>query len=170
MNGIERYFHKFGYLADEMEDVPATTEAEFLDRLHGRASVWLKHTKALTFILSGIAAAVIVIGLGWSVTVHRTENAAQLCAEGYVEGMESLLKEVCDLELNSWRCREMDISSVIREQIASSEGFAESIDGLDDRQSIDIVREYCDRQMRRVRELYRKCVLAYESGNEPIDI
>lgn len=161
MNDIERYFNEFGHLSEE-EFSPKTTESEFLAKLHGRTR--LRRIRALTYTVSGIAAAlVIIIGIWWS---RGTENPAVLCAESYVQGMEVLRDDVISLESGSERCREMGISSIIGDLMASSERYAEDIDEMTDSQTADAVRTYCDRQMERVRELYRECVMAYEEERE----
>ena len=53
-----------------------------------------------------------------------------------------------------------------REVVFSSDEFAEELDGMDDTQCADAAREYCSRQLERIKELYSECVSVYENGRE----
>lgn len=169
MNNLERYFDRNRHLADSCMPESHMSEDEFVGRLHlamgraekARAGKRMK-TAAWTFI--GMAASLAIAALMWNGAGQKPEDPAVECISGYEESVKSLCADVRDLEEKSPICREMELSRVIPELMDSSYAFAYSLDGLDDVQRMEAVRDYCGRQMNLIRDLYRECVTAYETG------
>ena len=162
MDKIEEYFDRNRNLVDGMEMNPRVTEADFMEKLHRKRLMKRLRISALT--LTGAAAAIIaVMMLPFRGTGNIVDPALEMIA-GYEDGVKPLRAEMETMEADSQLCREMDLSAVISSLMDSSYGFADSLKDLDDRQRAEAVRSYCDRQMAQIRELYRECVTAYETG------
>lgn len=176
---MEKYFDKYRGLLEEQEFEPQTTESQFLSRLHERAGgvksfaesgVVLKPsrksrwTKALTYTIMGVAAAVVLaLVLPWG--EEERLDPAEIYVTNYLDGVQPILAEVDAMESSSEVCREMGVSEVIQNLLGSSESFAESLEGLDDAQRLAVTQEYCGRQLDCIRDLYRECCAAYASAS-----
>ena len=176
---MEKYFDKYRGLLEEQEFEPQTTESQFLSRLHERtggvksfdeSGVVLKPsrksrwTKALTYTIMGVAAAVVLaLVLPWG-EEERLDPAVNYVTN-YLDGVQPILAEVDAMESSSEVCREMGVSAVIQNLLGSSESFAEGLEGLDDAQRLAVTQEYCGRQLDCIRDLYRECCAAYASAS-----
>lgn len=176
---MEKYFDKYRGLLEEQEFEPQTTESQFLSRLHERAGgvkafadsgVVLKPsrksrwTKALTYTIIGMAAAVVLaLVLPWG--EEERLDPAEIYVTNYLDGVQPILAEVDAMESSSEVCREMGVSAVIQNLLGSSESFAEGLEGLDDAQRLAVTQEYCGRQLDCIRDLYRECCAAYASAS-----
>lgn len=173
MDNIEKYFEKYKVLADEEMPQMRTNEQDFLARLHqceeaGKVRKRRPWTKALTFSILGVAAAVtIALVLSWYGGDPR--NPSEIFVSNYRKDVAPLLAEVQEMEMKSDVCREMGVSSVIEELLSSSEDFVKSLDGLDDSIRMDATMLYCDRQLDCIRDLFRECCQAYISGVPDVD-
>lgn len=176
---MEKYFDKYRGLLEEQEFEPQTTESQFLSRLHERAGgvksfaesgIVLKPsrksrwTKALTYTIIGMAAAVVLaLVLPWG--EEERLDPAVIYVTNYLDGVQPILAEVNAMESSSEVCREMGVSSVIQNLLGSSESFAEGLEGLDDAQRLAVTQEYCGRQLDCIRDLYLECCAAYVSAS-----
>ncbi len=176
---MEKYFDKYRGLLEEQEFEPQTTESQFLSRLHERtggvksfdeSGVVLKPsrksrwTKALTYTIMGVAAAVVLaLVLPWG--EEERLDPAVIYVTNYLDGVQPILAEVDAMESSSEVCREMGVSAVIQNLLGSSESFAEGLEGLDDAQRLAVTQEYCGRQLDCIRDLYRECCAAYASAS-----
>lgn len=176
---MEKYFDKYRGLLEEQEFEPQTTESQFLSRLHERAGgvksfaesgIVLKPsrksrwTKALTYTIIGMAAAVVLaLVLPWG--EEERLDPAEIYVTNYLDGVQPILAEVDAMESSSEVCREMGVSAVIQNLLGSSESFAEGLEGLDDAQRLAVTQEYCGRQLDCIRDLYRECCAAYASAS-----
>lgn len=176
---MEKYFDKYRGLLEEQEFEPQTTESQFLSRLHERAGgvksfaesgIVLKPsrksrwTKALTYTIIGMAAAVVLaLVLPWG--EEERLDPAEIYVTNYLDGVQPILAEVDAMESSSEVCREMGVSAVIQNLLVSSESFAEGLEGLDDAQRLAVTQEYCGRQLDCIRDLYRECCAAYASAS-----
>ena len=176
---MEKYFDKYRGLLEEQEFEPQTTESQFLSRLHERAGgvksfaesgIVLKPsrksrwTKALTYTIIGMAAAVVLaLVLPWG--EEERLDPAEIYVTNYLDGVQPILAEVDAMESSSEVCREMGVSAVIQNLLVSSESFAEGLEGLDDAQRLAVTQEYCGRQLDCIRDLYRECCAAYASSS-----
>lgn len=176
---MKKYFDKYRGLLEEQEFEPQTTESQFLSRLHkwaggvksfdesgvvlkpSRKSRW---TKALTYTIMGVAAAVVLaLVLPWG--EEESLDPAEIYVTNYLDGVQPILAEVDAMESSSEVCREMGVSAVIQNLLGSSESFAEGLEGLDDAQRLAVTQEYCGRQLDCIRDLYRECCAAYASAS-----
>lgn len=176
---MEKYFDKYRGLLEEQEFEPQTTESQFLSRLHeskggvkafvepcnvlkpSKKSRW---TKALTYTIIGMAAAVVLaLVLPWD--EEERLDPAVIYVTNYLDGVQPILAEVNAMESSSEVCREMGVSAVIQNLLGSSESFAEGLEGLDDAQRLAVTQEYCGRQLDCIRDLYRECCAAYASAS-----
>ena len=176
---MEKYFDKYRGLLEEQEFEPQTTESQFLSRLHERtggvksfdeSGVVLKPsrksrwTKALTYTIMGVAAAVVLaLVLPWG--EEERLDPAVIYVTNYLDGVQPILAEVDAMESSSEVCREMGVSAVIQNLLGSSESFAEGLEGLDDAQRLAVTQEYCGRQLDCIRDLYRECCAANASAS-----
>lgn len=174
---MEKYFDKYRGLLEEQEFEPQTTESQFLSRLHEREggvnaescnvlkpSKKSRWTKALTYTIIGMAAAVVLaLVLPWG--EEERLDPAVIYVTNYLDGVQPILAEVSAMESSSEVCREMGVSAVIQNLLGSSESFAEGLEGLDDAQRLAVTQEYCGRQLDCIRDLYRECCAAYTSAS-----
>ena len=172
MNDLERYFDKYRAQADFR--MPLSDEEKFLGRLHdelgGQERARKKHhgwhSRHAMLAACGIAAAAVAVTVLWLniPSGDGGEVPAELYVQEYRESLEPLCDEVRYMESVSEECRKMQLSSVIEELLASSEDIGAECEGLDEMQTLDVVRTYCGRQTDCIRNLYAECVAVYESG------
>lgn len=173
MNSMERYFGRYRAQADFR--TPLSDEDAFLGRLHdelggkekaGRRNRSWHRAAAAACGIAAAAVAVAFLRLN-----ARSGDVGSVPAELYVqeyrESMEPLCDEVRYMESVSEECRQMQLSSVIEELLASSEDIESECEGLDETQTLEVVRTYCGRQTDCIRNLYAECVEVYETGVAP---
>lgn len=158
MNNLERYFDRNRALAENVEIKPHVSEAVFMEKLHRKRLMKRLRVSALTLTVAAAMTAVVMFPF------RNTVDPALELISGYEDGVKSLCAEMKDMEADSQLCREMDLSTVISSLMDSSYDFADSLKDLDDMQRAAAVRSYCDRQMEQIRELYRECMTAHETG------
>lgn len=164
MNDIEEYFKRYGALADEGGEEPLTDAAGFLARMpRKKKSARSLHLAAWALALCGMAAALMCMVLQPFYKPDESSGAAAIYLMSYRESIEPLCEDIRLMESRSEKCREMQISAVIAGLLDSSDEFAEELDGMDDTQCADAAREYCSRQLERIKELYSECVSVYET-------
>lgn len=173
MNSMERYFGRYRAQADFR--IPLSDEEKFLGRLHDelgcqeRAGRRNRSWHRAMAAVCGIAAAAVAVTVLWlnSRSGDVGSEPAELYVQEYRESLEPLCDEVRYMESVSEECRQMQLSSVIEELIASSEDIEAECDGLDESQTLEVVRTYCGRQTDCIRNLYAECVEVYETGVAP---
>lgn len=168
---MEKFFEKYrdGFL--EQEKDPGITEEQFLARLHQDVNPGLKYRviywkTAICTVIGLAASLLIVLLLRNEREPVQTIDAARICANGYIEGMKPIYIDVVRMENVSEKCRDMEFSSVIGDLMNSSEMFTTELAGLTDLQREEITRDYCESQLSRIKELYRKCLMAYSGVYE----
>ncbi len=168
MNDIEEYFKRYGALADAGGEEPLTDAAGFLARRH-REKKRARTLQLAAWTLCGMAAALMCVVFQPFYKPDESSGAAAMYLMSYRESVEPLCEDIRFMESRSEKCREMQLSAVVAGLMASSEEFTEDLDGMDDIQCADAAREYCSRQLERIRELFSECVSVYETGREVLN-
>lgn len=178
MSDLEKYFDKYRGQADFR--IPLSDGEKFLGRLHdelgGQKPECRKHRAVRCYLAMsaacGIAAAAVAVTVLWlnSQSGDVGSVPAELYVQEYRESLEPLCDEVRYMESVSEECRQMQLSSVIEELLASSEDIEAECGGLDEAQMLEVVRTYCGRQTDCIRNLYAECVEVYETGACPVAV
>lgn len=151
---MERFYNKYKDEFDALEATPLTDRQTFV---HCSAS---RNRTSLVLRLSMLAvAAAVLLFVVYKLPLSDSEGSAvgQYMA-GLRTGVQPLYDDMLRMESESDLCESLGLSSVVSTLMESSEHYVSELYAVDD---VQAARCYCDGQLDRIRELYRKCTLYY---------